>query len=113
MTFNADDDEDDGSASGNDASVSCEEFQSIAERSLAGILFMEDKFSANFPGMLENSAETSRTDPDLSVDAEELAKLESAPLEEMQGIHERILTRLDDARKRFNAHEVSCCHHFG
>ncbi len=89
------------------------DFQKGIEKGLAWMLSMEERLVANFVGLQPlfddgGSKVPANFRDALEIrEANDIAALESVRIQEAAPIHERFVTRLEQVRKQFNAHEVS------
>lgn len=96
-----------------DTQVNLADFQHQAERSLAWMLSMEERLSDNcvdlkaFAGDGKVDENTMFQDSMTIAEKADLIALEKSPIDDVKSLNEAIVSRLMEAKKRFNTHEVS------
>ncbi|CDI96945.1 dystrophins A:C:F:G:H [Echinococcus multilocularis] len=99
-----------------DAQLNMAEFQHKAERSLAWMLSMEERLSDNcadlkaFNDDVKVTGKAMLRDPMAVAEKADLIALEKSPIDDVKSLNETIVSRLMEARKRFNTHEDLTAH---
>ncbi|EUB57936.1 Dystrophin [Echinococcus granulosus] len=99
-----------------DAQLNMSEFQHKAERSLAWMLSMEERLSdncADLKAFNDDGKVTEKAmlqDPMAVAEKADLIALEKSPIDDVKSLNETIVSRLLEARKRFNTHEDLTAH---